>query len=323
MDSVRFTLRQLEIFVAVARTGSISKAGLELHCSASAVSASVTELEKAVGTQLCVRKKSRGVVLTAQGHLMQGLAQRLLSESLEVANQMDDDAEELGGVLRVGCYGPLAAPLLPSLLHSFSISHPGVQIELTEGNEDRLIAATLAGDIEVSLMYEPSDPTDLELHHLLSRRPYVLVSADHRFADRTSVSLAEMADDPLVMLDLPPSMHYTLAWFREAGVRPNVRWRTHDLELVRSLVGHGLGYAAMLQRQRHPQSLDGNRLRALDIEPPLAPVEVYAVRRRGSPSRRVQAFLEMAVSEMSTAAPWTGITPAASDPAVPQQALMQ
>ncbi|MEV7010072.1 LysR family transcriptional regulator [Streptosporangium sp. NPDC051022] len=307
MEAPRFTLRQLEIFLAVARTGNISRAAESLHCSPSAISASVTELERSVHARLCVRKKSRGVVLTPQGRLMRTLAQQLLADAAEVASTLDDSSGELAGVLRLGCYTPLAASFLPPLLQGFGNLHPKVAIELFEGSQDDLAAQMLAGEVDVSLVYESPGDSDLEWVHLLSRRPYVLVAEDHRLASRTTVALPELADDPLILLDLPPSGHYTMAWFRQCGLRPNVRWRTHDIELVRALVGSGLGYAVMLQRQRHNHSLDGAPLHALEIDPPVHPVEVFLVHRRGRATpRRVRAFIDFARERLATPPEWTG-----------------
>lgn len=305
MDAPRFTLRQLELFVAVARTGSISAAGEELHCSASAVSAGVTELERALRTQLCVRRKSRGVVLTAQGQLMRQLALQLLAEASEVAAQMDE-AGELRGVLRLGCYAPLAAPFLPTLLEAFSQSHPGVQIELSEGTQDDLVSGTLSGDIDLSMIYEEPENPGLETEHVLSRRPFVLVPERHPVAARKSVSLAELKDEPLVLLDLPPSKLYTMNWFKEAGIAPNIRWQTRDLELVRALVARGLGYAVMLQRQRYMRSLDGLPLAAVELEPALTPVKVFMMYRAGRAQRRIRAFLDTVRAELASPPAWIG-----------------
>lgn len=310
MQMPRFTLRQLEMFVSVARTGSISRASEELQCSASAVSAGVTELERALHTQLCVRRKSRGVVLTPQGQLMHRLAQQLLADAAEVADQVDDRLGNLRGVLRLGCYAPLAATFLPPLLDSFSRAHPGVRVELFEGTQDDLVARTMSGDIELSMIYEPPDHPALQTLHILSRRPYVLVSGDDPLSARGRVSLAEMADRPLVMLDLPPSKHYTMAWFREVGILPNVRWQTHDLELLRALVARGLGYAVILQRQRRLHALDGMPLAAVEIDPPVTPVQVYMAYRPGPTPRRMGAFLDVVAKELASPPAWTGAVPA-------------
>ncbi|MFK0113353.1 LysR family transcriptional regulator [Streptomyces sp. NPDC091217] len=324
MGAPRFTLRQLELFVAVARTGSIRAAAEELHCSASAVSAGLTELERALRTELCVRRKSRGVVLTAQGELMRQLANRLLAEASEVAEQMGE-AGELRGVLRLGCYAPLAAPFLPALLEAFTRSHPRVEIELFEGTQDDLVSGTLSGDIDLSMIHDEPENPGLATEHVLSRHPFVLVAERHPMAARKSVSLTEFQDEPLVLLDLPPSKRHTLNWFKEAGVKPNIRWQTHDLELVRALVARGLGYAVVLQRQRYPRALDGLPLAALELQPALTPVKVFMIYRAGRSRRRVHAFLDIARAELTSPPAWAGAsapnTGSSSIPAVEVDAV--
>lgn len=310
MDSPRFTLRQLEIYLAVASNGSISRAAEQMHCSPSAASASIIELERALRTQLCIRKKSQGVVLTPQGRFMQSMAQQLMFDAADLAAMLDDEAEQLAGVLRLGCYAPLASSFLPPLLKAFVVRYPDVAIEILEESQDLLATRMVNGDLDVSLMYDrPTDPA-LEAIHVLSRRPYVLLNSDHRFAGRQTVALTELTNDSLILLDLPPSKETTLSWFRECEVRPTVRWQTHDIELLRSLVAGDLGYAILLQRQRDSRALDGSRLCTIEIDPPVRPVEVYLVHRHSRVSpRRVQAFLDLAKREMAAPAAWTGAIP--------------
>lgn len=243
---------------------------------------------------------------------MQRLAHELLADAAEIADQMDDRAEDLRGVLRLGCYAPLAATFLPPLLDAFSQAHPGVHVELFEGTQDELLARTISGGIELSMIYEPPDHpavgSQLQTLRVLSRRPFILVSGDDPLAARGHASLEEMAKRPLVMLDLPPSKDYTMAWFREAGVVPTVRWQTHDLELLRALVARGLGYAVLLQRQRHFHALDGMPLAAVEIDPQVTPVQVYMAYRPGPTPRRIGAFLDIVRQYLASPPAWTGAT---------------
>ena len=310
MDAPRFTLRQLEIFLAVGRTGNISKAAEELHCSPSAASSSITELERSLHTQLCVRRKSRGVELTAQGRLLTARASRLLADAASITDVVDEGNERIAGVLRLGCYAPLAASFLPPLLRAYTERHPLVTAELHEDAQDGLCAGLRAGDLAVALIYEAIDGRDLEFVHLLARRPYILMATGHPLAARDTVTLAELAHEPLIMLDLPPSKQYALTLFRESGVYPKIRWETKDIELVRALVAAGMGCALMLQRQHAPHALDGTPLRALEIEPPTRSVDVFlAMRADVDRPRRVHAFVDVSREVLADPPAWTGAVP--------------
>ncbi len=94
-----FSLRQLMHFVTVAEAGSISAASGRLFMSQSAISASITELERALGTDLCVRRRAQGVSLTPMGKLVLEGAKSLLAEATELAYLVRGAGTELVGPL--------------------------------------------------------------------------------------------------------------------------------------------------------------------------------------------------------------------------------
>src|SRR5262245_56161913 len=121
MASPRFTMRQLEIFVALAQTGNLTRAAEKLHLSPSAASAAITELERSIGADLCVRRKGRGVQLTTEGRIFEQRATRLLDEAIEMGNLVSQSTTgNLHGTLRLGYYLPVAAAFLPHLLQNFT-----------------------------------------------------------------------------------------------------------------------------------------------------------------------------------------------------------
>ncbi|TGV75972.1 LysR family transcriptional regulator, partial [Mesorhizobium sp. M00.F.Ca.ET.149.01.1.1] len=78
---LRFTLRQLEYFVAVGEAGSIAKAAEQVNVSPPSISASIAQLEAEFGVQLFVRKHSHALALTAGGRLFLKEAARLLNDA--------------------------------------------------------------------------------------------------------------------------------------------------------------------------------------------------------------------------------------------------
>jgi DNA-binding transcriptional LysR family regulator len=79
----------------------------------------------------------------------------------------------------------------------------------------------------------------------------------HPLADQDSITLAELASLPLVLLDSVPSRDNILAVFAAAGVTPTIAYRSPDYEFVRSMVGNGLGYTLLETRPASPITLDG------------------------------------------------------------------
>ena len=149
-----FSLRQLAHFVAVAEEGTISAASGRLFMSQSAISASITELEHALGTDLCVRRRAQGVSLTPMGKLVLERAKSLLAEATELAYLVRGAGIELVGPLVVGCFVTLAPTVLPKLLTGFEELHPQVTVDFIEGPQDQLREALLNGEIDAAVLYD-------------------------------------------------------------------------------------------------------------------------------------------------------------------------
>ncbi|MFV0434038.1 MAG: LysR family transcriptional regulator [Leucobacter sp.] len=309
MTVPKFTLRQLEVFVAVARTANVTRAGELLHLSPSATSAAIKELERAIDTDLCVRRKGRGVTLTPEGELLERLASQLLSDASEISHLLSEqNTGQLTGTFRLGYHMPLSTTFLPPLMERFAAEFPHVDIALVEGDDDELQKMLLDGVIDAALGYLESTHPDLHSVHVASRAPYVLVPLDHRFADRESVSLAELENDPLILITVGANDGRIMSWFEAAGVSPRVRWVTHEIDLTRALVGRGLGYTVLMQRQSHCFNFDGSEVKCLEIRPPVDPVKVFLVSHASNQLRRTSVLLNVAKDMCRTLPAWTGVS---------------
>ncbi|PXY18815.1 LysR substrate-binding domain-containing protein [Prauserella muralis] len=252
-----FSLRQLWYFVAAAEEGTISAAANRLHVSQSAVSLALGELERALKVQLCVRRKAHGITLTPSGTQVLQQARALLRQAEDLEETSAGDSADLAGRLALGCYLTLAPTVLPRLLHGFGARYPRVTIDFTEGTQDALQRLLLAGELDLAVLYDMEILPEIAQVPLYHRRPHVLLPADHRLAGEPEVALHDLADEPMVLLDAPPSSHHTLRLCTDAGVKPMVRHRTSSFETARALVGRGLGYAMLIQRPANDRTYEG------------------------------------------------------------------
>ncbi|WP_034271380.1 LysR family transcriptional regulator [Haloechinothrix halophila] len=252
-----FSLRQLWYFVATAETGTISAAADELHVSQSAVSLALNELERTLKVQLCVRRKAHGITLTPTGAQVLRQARALLRQAGELETDGASNEDELVGRLALGCYLTLAPTVLPRLLHGFGERHPRVVIDFEEGTQDALQRLLLDGKLDLAVLYDMEVLPDIDQVVLYRRRPHILLPADHRLAAEPVVALHDLAGEPMVLLDAPPSSHHTLRLCEDAGVKPLVRHRTSSFETARALVGRGLGYAMLIQRPANQRTYEG------------------------------------------------------------------
>ena len=292
--AVPFTYRQLEVFVAVARHGSIAGAADSLLSSPSAVSAALTELEKSVGVTLFERVRSKGVRLTTHGELLRVDAARLLEESEMVAAAVGEQNPELTGTIRLGAYSSLSSALLPIVLASYAKEHPAVTFELRDGNQNELQDMFDKGEIDIALTYNRFLTTHLKFQRVQRRYPYVLLAKDHPLAGQKEVTLKELADDDFILLDLHPSRENTLSWFEDAEVTPKISWTTKEPPLARALVGGGLGYTVLLQPYGHNLTVDGSEVVPLPLVPRPAPIDIFVAWRtlRSGEPLRIRSFVD-------------------------------
>src|SRR5690349_3919647 len=124
--TLRFTLRQLEYFVAVGEAGSIAKAAEQVNVSAPSISASIGQLEAEFKVQLFVRKRSHRLSLTAGGRVFLREAARLLAEAHALHDVADDLTENVRGPLAIGCLLTFAQIVLPALRRKFEELYPDV-----------------------------------------------------------------------------------------------------------------------------------------------------------------------------------------------------
>ena len=291
-----FTLRQLTHFAAVAEEGTISGASGRLFMSESAVSASITELERALGTDLCVRRRAQGVSLTPAGKLVLERARQLLDDAAELTYLVRGGGTELTGPLVVGCFVTLAPTVLPRLLADFGQLHPRVTLDFVEGNQDQLKEALLSGEIDAAVMYDMGHLQDLDRIALYQARGYALFGQDHPLAGQLTVTLEQLVSESLILFDQPPSTDYAMACFRARDLVPNVRHRTRAYELTRSIVARGIGYAILVQRPPNKLSYEGLPILEKEVDPPPLPtVPVILAWPRGRrPSPRVSALADLA-----------------------------
>ncbi|QNE21721.1 LysR family transcriptional regulator [Kribbella qitaiheensis] len=285
--------RQLEYLVAIAETGGITAAAARCHVSQSAVSLAVAELERALQVRLVLRGSRRGTRLTPAGAQVVTDARKVLGALSELAAGARSLGQDLDGGLTVGCYAPIAPFHLPAAIAGFRQAQPQVEIQFTEGTLPEVQRDLLDGRCELAFLYLQNLQPGIEYAVLHDRPPAVLLPPDHRLARRRSVALAELASEPLVLLDVAPSEHYFRAVFEAAGLEMRPAYRAGSVELARALVARGIGYSLAVQRPRVDLSYEGLPLvtRPLKDVVPTTPV-VLGWAAGGRLTRRGEAFLK-------------------------------
>ncbi len=272
--SLRFTLRQLEYFVAVGETGSIAAASERIRISPPSISVAISQLESEFKIQLFIRKHAQGLTLTPGGKRFFAEAKTLLHDAEALHDLAGEISGSVRGRLRVGSLITLAPLVMPKLRSSFETTHEGASIQQSEGDQATLLDSLRTGDIDVALTYDMGLQDDIRFLPLATLPPYVLMSPQHPLVGRKTVSLEDLAPHPLVLLDLPYSREYFLSIFHAAGLRPKIGERTQDLAVLRSLVANNYGYAILNIRPQNTSAPDGTELRVAQLDGAPRPIRL-------------------------------------------------
>ncbi|MCW3479425.1 LysR substrate-binding domain-containing protein [Neisseriaceae bacterium JH1-16] len=297
---MNYTLRQLEYLVAVAEHGSVTAAANALYTSQPGISTAISQLEEVFGLQFFIRHHARGVSMTPAGQSFVAAARNLLIHAEDLMQQASELSLALSGRLDLGCFTTIAPVLLPRLLTALRETYPEVEVALHEGDTPQLQAALLSGQLELALLYDLDLTPALSKRTLLSARPYVLLPADHPLAKKPEIALAELAEEPMVLLDLPYSREYFLSLFRQLGIEPRVRHRTVSFELVRGLVAAGNGYGLLNLRPDMDTTYGGGRLVCLPISDEVPALSIVLAWPQGLKlTRRAEVFIELCESTLT------------------------
>ncbi len=197
------------------------------------------------------------------------------------------------GALAIGCYQVVAPYIVPALVSRITKLHPAMALTLIEGDQDHLVASLRRSDTEIALLYDFDLSEDLHVERLAELTPYVLLAEGHPLAAAPAIELADLTAESLILLDIEPSRNYILSLFRAGGLEPQVGYRSRSLEMVRGLVGHGLGYSLLATKPANNMTYDGRALVARPLAGTVQNSRLILATFRGRPmSAMAQEFAE-------------------------------
>ncbi len=254
---MRYTLRQIEYFIATAETGSITLASERLNISQPSISAAITHLEEELKVQLFVRHHAKGLSLTPAGRLLLAEAKQLIEQAEQMYTVASEAHGRIRGQLALGCMVTLASMIMPELSHSFTSAFPETRITQTVCDHELLLELLQRAELDVVLSYDLLVPDGYEFQPLASLAPHVVVAESHPFARHSSISLQELVSEPMILLDLPMSREYFIGLFTKHGLEPTIATRSTHQDVIRTMVANGYGYTLANIRPRSVLAMDG------------------------------------------------------------------
>ena len=242
---MNITLKQLRYFDSALRAQSIARAAEEMNISQSSITAAIDQLEQSVGAELFRRIPAKGIVPTQIG---KDVGARV-SAFLEQARVFDSDllsmTGDLTGTLRLACYEPTAPYVLPPLLRRIADTYPDIRIDIKEGDMSEISQLLRAGVVDVALTYRREVYGDHKFVPLFRGRPFALLPDNYPLAQQEVVQLEDLADLPMILLDVPASRDYFVGLFKARGLEPQVAHSTKSGAVLRGLVAAQFGYSIL------------------------------------------------------------------------------
>ncbi len=240
---MRYSLRQIEVFVAIARSENVSRAAEALSLSQSATSAALAELESQFDQQLFDRHGKR-LRLNEQGRLLLPKAVELLDRAQEIDALLR--GERGLGSLRVGATLTIGNYLLPLIVSGFLQRHPESRVKLQVHNTTTIAGMLQRYEIDLGLVEGQVHDAELEAQAWVEDELVVFCAPSHALAGRGSVSFAEIVHQPWILRERGSGTRDT---FDQAlrhwpgGVLP--RLELEHTEAVKRAVESGLGLGCL------------------------------------------------------------------------------
>src|SRR5216110_298283 len=231
---------QLATFVFVAKLKSFSRAGQKVCRSQSAVSAQIRQLEQAYKARLLDRS-AKSVELTPAGEVLFEYAEKLLRLRDESIQIVADRGDVVQGPVVFGANEATCLYLLPDIFAEFQHRYPQVHISIYRNFSHKILQRVEDGSIDVGIVTLPVRSPNLRVHSIYKDRLRFMVSTRNPLADRSKVTLEEVASQPLIF----PRTGYTRQvldkLFRPYRSRAHVAMELPSIGMIKRFVGADAG----------------------------------------------------------------------------------
>ena len=245
----------------VVEVGSFTKAADLLGYTQPALSQMIASLEKELFIKILYRSRY-GIRLTPEGERLYPSVQSAVLQYEAMRRTADEIRGLDSGVVRIGTVSSVSCHWLPEIIRAFWQEHPNIQIVLHQGDYNSIPEWVRTGAVDFGFV-NPHAVKGMETTVIKSGEFRAVLPKTHPLAERKSLVLEDLADEPFLLLE-EGAYSEPLEAFRAAGITPNVKLRVHDDYSILSMVEQGLGVSILTELVLHKTSYD---VVALPIEP--------------------------------------------------------
>ena len=284
---MHITLRQLEVFTEVLKSGSTTQASVILALSQSAVSAALADLETQLGVQLFDRVGKR-LVVNEHGRLLYPKALAILEQSLEIEKLFRQE----NGALRVYASSTIGNYLLPAMMAHYRRDFPDIPLELHVGNTQDVTTAVAEFKVDLGFIEGPCHHPDLVTQPWMEDELVVFCAPDNTLCQQQPLSLAMLADAPWILRERGSGTREILDHLLLAQL-PHFKlvMELGNSEAIKHAVRHGIGISCLSRHVVADQLAAGTLMELRIALPPLVRTLYLTHHRQKHLSNVLQRFL--------------------------------
>jgi DNA-binding transcriptional LysR family regulator len=289
------TLRQLQVFEAMVRLGSFTRAAEELFLTQPTVSMQIRKLSDAMGLPL-FEHVGRNVEPTEAGMELYEACRKMFEILANLEMKVADLKGMKRGRLRLAVV-TTAKYLAPEMLGEFSQLYPGIDLALKVTNRIRIIDRMHANEDDLYIMGQaPEDDFEIVAYRVAPNPLVMLAPRNHPLAGKKNIPLSEIAKEPFIIREPGSGIRdATLRLFNAQGLRPQIRMELGSNEAIKHAIVAGLGLSVL---SLHTMTLDGSDgpVAILDVEGFPIMRQWYIVHPKGKELSLVaRTFLDFAI----------------------------
>ncbi|EXU75118.1 DNA-binding transcriptional regulator YeiE [Erwinia mallotivora] len=271
---MHITLRQLEVFSEVLKSGSTTQAALLLSLSQSAVSAALADLENQLNVQLFDRVGKR-LVVNEHGRLLYPRAVGLLEQAAEIEQLFREDK----GALRVYASSTIGNYMLPAMIAGWRRDYPDLPLELSVGNSQDVIHAVADFRVDIGLIEGPCHMTEVISEAWQEDELVVFAAPDAPVLQRP-VTLESLAVEPWILRERGSGTREIVDYLLLSHLSSfRLALELGNSEAIKHAVRHGIGISC-LSRRVIAEQLQSGTLREVPLPLPKLTRTLYRIHHR-------------------------------------------
>lgn len=235
------SLRQLQYLLALSERRHFRRAAEACGVSQPTLSAQLRNLEERLGVQLVERSRAT-VLMTPVGRQVAAIARRMLNDADEIRQIAASQGQAMGGTIRMGLAPTIGPYLLPRIVADLHTAYPALKLYVREDMPAALPAALEQGRHDVLVVPLSAGRKDLETLPLFREPLYLVMSADHPLAARTTIGRRDLRGHAVLTLESGHQLHEQVERLcDEVQAQLLSDYEGTSLDTLREMVGMGMG----------------------------------------------------------------------------------